>query len=813
MKANFYPFCFLISLLLGGSAILNPAFTQFATFSPKNDLLNPGEFNSGISVAISDMNDDGYDDLVVLDQGRRLNLQLQQADGSAFQHFELDQVSNSSQWSMCVGDVDNNGYSDILTGGNYDGIKLSKADDQGVVYSTQLLPGPTLFAQASNMADINNDGHLDIFVCHDDAESRIWGNDGMGNFVEADDWIDMATIPASDNSGNYGSIWSDFDHDGDLDLYIAKCRQSVASEDDPRRINALFVNDGNGNYTEDAASYGLKIGAQSWTADFQDIDNDGDFDCFITNHDRNNQILENDGSGHFTDITEGSGMEESDFPLQGVMRDFDNDGYVDILIAGDKMYCYRNNGDKTFTLVEDPVLGSDDIHSYAIGDLNHDGFLDIYASYARNYTTPSNKDDILWLNNGNDNNFLVVDLQGTMSNRDAVGAKVKLYGPWGIQIREVRAGESYGIHNSFFQHFGLGTHTSIDSVVVEWPSGLRDQIVGPAVNQFIEIIENTCASPDASLELSGSPSFCDGDSLVLTAPDGYTYQWSNGATSRSIVVYDSGNFNVTVSDGGPCEGISANVAVEVDPDETPEISLNQDLINCPGTVVTLTASPANGYLWSNGDTTRVIEVDQAGDYWVEIRGTCRNFTSASVSLDYFDVPLPEVTPDTVINMGSGTLLADGQNISWYETETAPDPIAFGPEYTTPILDTTTVYWVEDIVVFADPPARGGKTEASDGGSYNDSGFQGLNLQLDEPTRILSALVYAESAGERNIRFFDRQNADDLGSVSVMIPEGESRITIDKALPQSSEVYMFIGNNAGLYHDEDPSVIEFPLPTR
>ena len=110
---------------------------------------------------------------------------------------------------------------------------------------------------------------------------------------------------------NYGTVFSDFDSDGDVDLYIAKCRQFVSDPQDPRRINQLWVNDGQGGWTEEAADRGLVFFEQSWTADFGDIDNDGDMDLAVTNHSTTLFLLENDGTGHYTDITAGSGMEVS----------------------------------------------------------------------------------------------------------------------------------------------------------------------------------------------------------------------------------------------------------------------------------------------------------------------------------------------------------------------------------------------------------------------------------------------------------------------------------------------------------------------
>ncbi|MCB0547096.1 MAG: CRTAC1 family protein, partial [Phaeodactylibacter sp.] len=472
-------------------ALAFPTFGQLS-FTNGNNLLSNSAFHSGVAIAVVDMNGDGLDDIVRLAQGRQLQIEYQQSAGTSFLNYTFGNLSAQSQWSMCVADVDNDGYNDVLAGGRYDNVKLVRAMEGGTSYEMSNLPGAGLFVQGSNLVDINNDGWVDYFACHDDGESRIWSNDSTGQFITADEWIDMATVPASDNSGNYGSIWTDFDNDGDIDLYIAKCRQGVNNPSDPRRINALYLNIGENTFVEAADSFNLKIGAQSWTADFQDIDNDGDYDCFITNHDVPSMLLENDGSGHFTDITDGSGINILGLPIQGVMRDFDNDGFVDILVAGTRQHLFLNNGDKTFTELENP-FDNNQMESFAIGDLNHDGFLDVYGGYAQVYTTPSNIDDVIWLNDATSgNNFIAISLVGKESNRNGIGARIEAYGPWGIQVREVRAGESYGIMNSMTQHFGLGTHEMVDSLVIRWPSGNIDTLQNLAANQFITVIENSC---------------------------------------------------------------------------------------------------------------------------------------------------------------------------------------------------------------------------------------------------------------------------------------------------------------------------------
>lgn len=810
MNRIIYPGFFGLVLLLLISST-SPASAQ-CSFSSRNDLLPTGIYHSGLAIGIADMNQDGYDDIIRLAQGRTLMIEYQQTDGSTFQTQEVTVVSNQSQWTLSVADIDNNGFNDVITAGDKDNVKLMMADALGEHYSVDLLPGSPFFAQTSRFVDINADGWLDAFICDDDAESKIWGNDGMGKLEERNEWIDMATVPVSDNSGNYGCVWTDFDNDGDQDLYIAKCRQNVEDKTDPRRINTLFVNDGQGNFTEAAAEYGLKIDAQSWTADFQDIDNDGDFDCLVTNHYAHGQLLENDGTGHFTDISQSAGIGDLRFPLQGVMRDFDNDGFVDILIAGiDAAYFFYNQGDKTFALADDDLLGPETLHSYAIGDLNHDGFLDYYASYANGFTTPSSIDDLLWINNGNSNNFLAVNLEGQQSNRNGIGARLEIYGDWGIQVREVRGGESYGIHNTFTQHFGLGANSAVDSLIVYWPSGLVDRLTNISANQFITLQENGCASPNASLQLSGPTTFCEGDSLIINAPLGLNYAWSTGANSPTITIHESGTYNVTVSNATACEGISTNVLVTKEPNETPLIASNGDAINCPGIPVVLTSTPANSYTWSTGATTQSIEVTDPGTYWVTIAGLCTDFHSDVFELETYDVPIPVTTNDTVIDSGSGILTATGMNLTWYDQEVDGDSVGTGPTFNTPVLTQSKTYWVAEQMDFSAGATFGGKTDTSALGTFLNASGGGMSFSLVEEVRLISLKVYADSAGERILNLFDSDNGNSLGSVMVDIPQGESRVMIDKVLAPSKEIFIFINGSPGLYQETDMANIDFPYP--
>ena len=469
--------------------------TSGVSFTDNTNLL-PAANYSGVSMSVVDMNGDGKDDIVRYNYGKTLNVVYQQGANQNFTNFTFGEVSNVRQWSNTIADVDQDGYNDILTGGYYDNLKLIY-NNNAISYSSTTIANSNIFVQGSNFADIDNDGWVDVFACHDEGENPQFRNNGDGTFTNAPDLLNTTTTPVSDNSGNYASIWTDYDNDGDLDLYISKCRSGVSSSTDPRRINMLFQNDGNNNYTEVAAAANLKNGAQTWLTDFADIDNDGDLDCIIINHYDISNLMLNNGDGTFTDITSGSGLlpalDGSDAGIQGIFRDFNNDGFVDLLVSGTSHFLFYNNGDGTFTETPNP-FNSNEIESFALGDLNQDGFIDVYAGYAQLFNTPTTIQDRLFLNNGNTNHFLSVNLQGVQSNINGIGARVELYGAWGKQIREVRSGEGYGIMNSMTQHFGIGANTSITKVVVKWPSGIIQEINNPAIDQFLTIVEASCTA-------------------------------------------------------------------------------------------------------------------------------------------------------------------------------------------------------------------------------------------------------------------------------------------------------------------------------
>lgn len=442
---------------------------------------------SGSNRAVVDMNGDFLDDIVSI-SSTNVNIQFQdptQPNGFRLVNITTPSADYTPSWSLAAADYNADGYTDLLYGSG-NGVTFMKAivDNNNVnngnafddVSGFEEASGSDyVFSQRSNFVDINNDGNLDAFVCHDVQPNVYYINDGTGNLV----YYQTATAGAPYNlgdyasGGNYGSIWIDYDNDGDQDMFIAKCGGATA-----RRTNQMHTNN-NGVFVENAAALNLADPMQTWSSTWGDFDNDGDLDVFIGSSDPSDphKLMRNDLDDSdpenitvtFTDVTAGSGVVGvTSFNHENVRYDFDNDGNLDIASNGDILF---GNGDMTFSVNSDMVPSDG-----SFGDLNNDGFIDAFGGS-------------IYMNNGNSNNWLTINTIGTTSNINGIGARVTIETPSGTQIREVRSGDGFRYMNTINTHFGIGTDASITSITVEWPSGIVDMISNPTINSTLQITE------------------------------------------------------------------------------------------------------------------------------------------------------------------------------------------------------------------------------------------------------------------------------------------------------------------------------------
>ena len=443
------------------------------TFTNKSELIENYSYNTSITV---DMDGDYLDDFVRVSE-TGVGIDYQQADGTFESVFIAMIIQWVPDWSAAAADIDGNGYTDLLLG-NGQRASFLFANDDGTAF-TEVFEDLYIFSQRTNLVDIDNDGDLDAFVCHDVDGNHNYRNDGNQNMV-----LDFNLIETLNLAGNYASLWVDYDNDGDTDMHLTKCRQG-SSPGDPERTNAMYRNNGDGTYTEVAATINLDDNEQSWATVWQDFDNDGDFDAFCVNHSDANRFYENDGTGVFTDIIVSTGINPTDLGAwENHGADFDNDGYVDIFSEMAREL-YMNNGDMTFTGYDLPF------DEGGVGDFNGDGYLDVGRA------------GDLWMNDGGTNNWVKFALVGVESNPNGIGARITINGDWGIQMREVRSGTGYSHMSSLIAHFGLGTSTEIESVLIEWPSGIIDFIENVDINSQHVFIEGEHVLGTSNFALNG----------------------------------------------------------------------------------------------------------------------------------------------------------------------------------------------------------------------------------------------------------------------------------------------------------------------
>ncbi|MGB6038148.1 MAG: VCBS repeat-containing protein, partial [Cryomorphaceae bacterium] len=201
MKTRFLVFC----TILLSNCLLGQSFTNMT-----------GILNNtwGSTPCIADMNGDGLDDVVTLvtSSGNDISIDYQQPNGTFNKVINDVNAQVTPSWSIAAGDLNSDGYLDLMFGGS-SRVAFYLSNSTGTGYTEQFIDD-YIFSQRTNIVDIDNDGHLDAFACHDVDLSHPYRNDGTGFMTEDQSLI--ATVPLA---GNYASVWTDFDNDGDIDLY------------------------------------------------------------------------------------------------------------------------------------------------------------------------------------------------------------------------------------------------------------------------------------------------------------------------------------------------------------------------------------------------------------------------------------------------------------------------------------------------------------------------------------------------------------------------------------------------------------------
>ena len=298
-------------------------------------------------------------------------------------------------------------------------------------------------------ADYDNDGDTDVFVGNDVAGNSIFENDGQGHFEEVGLMTGLAYDYTGTPQGTMGVDCGDYNNDGLLDFYVTSYQRDLAT---------LYRNMGDGLFEDVTQATGAGNGSYpyvTWGNGMVDFDNDGDLDLFVacghlqdnvalfdrtTAYHVPNILLENKGNEKFINVTQqaGDGMQVKLSSRGAAFDDLDNDGDMDAVIINSR---------------REPTL-------------------------LRNDTS-------------NPHHWLGVRLQGRQSNRDGIGAHVKVQAGELRQLAEVHSGRGYQGHYGLQLHFGLALHPRIDKIEVQWPGGEIDVLQNVPVDQCLKIVQGS----------------------------------------------------------------------------------------------------------------------------------------------------------------------------------------------------------------------------------------------------------------------------------------------------------------------------------
>ncbi len=356
-------------------------------------------------------------------------------------------------------------------------------------------------------ADYDNDGWLDIYVANGtgatgDSTNVLYHNKGDGTFAN------VAAIAGVAHTGqSLSAAWGDFDGDNDADLYVNNFTEA----------NVLYRNEGDGTFADITQQAGVAAGHIDGFITFViDYNNDGLLDIFVGNWSLSEAVLadrvagkntsqrdrpalyRNRGDGTFEDVTEHAGLARALGTMSGGAADIDNDGWTDLYLGNggpqmgrrDPDVLYHNRGNGTF---EDATqaLGLGHVgksHGITFADYDKDGDLDIYVP-SGGAQPGDHWHNALYRNEGFGHHWLVIKLQGRRSNRDGIGAKVKVRCGEQQQFQEVASGYSFGNSSSLEVEFGLGACEQVDELEVRWPSGRVDVFAPIDVDQRLRVTE------------------------------------------------------------------------------------------------------------------------------------------------------------------------------------------------------------------------------------------------------------------------------------------------------------------------------------
>ena len=481
-------------------------------------------FTNGANIATLKKDSPKYRNRLFRNDGKGVLTDVTDAAGLAGSGYDM---------GVAVGDYDNDGHPDLFVAGlhhstlyhnNGDGTFTDVTVKSGMD-ATLNHPDPEFgpyWAITAVWVDVNNDGLLDLFVVnymqweysdkplcaiggvadycspkfYKGQPNQLFLNKGDGTFQDASkEWGLRAHV-----GKGMGVGMADYDLDGRPDLFVTN----------DASYNSLFHNVG-GKFEEVAFEAGVALTEDGsfisgMGLDFRDFNNDGYPDIvFVALNNQTFPLFQNTGKGDFREVTTETGMRDPSRQMSGfgvALYDFDNDGWKDLFVSRGHVESlnqpgqpvdqlntvFRNLGasGKWAPLTEEAGFAAAPPARHrgcAFGDLDGDGRVDVVVSAL-------GQDAEIWMNRSqNSGHWLDIALQGTKSNRDGIGARIKLVTKSGAQYNHMTTSVGYASSSDGPVHFGLGSENRADLVEIHWPSGIVQTLQNVSADQILKVVE------------------------------------------------------------------------------------------------------------------------------------------------------------------------------------------------------------------------------------------------------------------------------------------------------------------------------------
>jgi enediyne biosynthesis protein E4 len=460
------------------------------TFTDVTDKAGVGYPCWAMGAAVADYNNDDWPDLLVSCFGGVV-LYRNNGDGTFTDVTKQSGLSSDAGWAMgaSFGDYDNDGFVDLFVP-HYVDLNLNDLPTLGSKKTCMYHEIPVQCGPRGLLGSPDN----------------LYHNNGDGTFT------DVSKQAGVDDAQKYfglTSVWSDFNDDGKLDLF-------VANDGEP---NYLYRNNGNGKFTDVAYQAGIAVNKDGYEqanmgVALGDYLHTGHFSVAITHFSEEyTTLFRNDGDFNFTDVSHEAGIALATIPYVGwgdAFVDLENDGWPDLFLVNGHVYpqvddkdvgtkyrepklLFQNQHDGTFLDISKrsgPAIQIPQVsRGLAVGDLFNDGRLELVVENIEG--SPM----ILRAEGGPKNHWISFELSGTKSNRLALNARVRVTAGNLVQLGEVLSGGSYLSQNDLRLHFGLGQHDKVDAVEITWPSGEKETLKDLVADHFYFVLQGQGVVP------------------------------------------------------------------------------------------------------------------------------------------------------------------------------------------------------------------------------------------------------------------------------------------------------------------------------